>query len=315
MFSFRKNLGLEIGQRALRAAKLIKNHGEFEVQWLKEAPLPAGLLHDSFTEPNISDIPEFAARVRGLLDGNTRGTRLSVTLPDYVARVQVLDFDSAPKVNETEQMLRWRLKKILPFEIDLATLRWQYLGKFQASEKEQHRYLVSIIKTEILSQYRAALSEAGVNAERLGLASFSVWNLFRANVLKELGEDANFAVMNLAAGKLSVIIFHKGSPHFMRLKDLGKLDESSENGGIDIIRVLRELNASLVYYRENFSSSSIKTVYISGDAGGIESLAEEAGAKSGIDARMLSLKSVVRQGAVPGLSACFSAACGAASEI
>ena len=98
-----------------------------------------------------------------------------------------------------------------------------------------------------------------------------MWNLFRANVLKELGEDANFAVMNLAAGKLSVIIFHKGSPHFMRLKDLGKLDESSENGGIDIIRVLRELNASLVYYRENFSSSSIKTVYISGDAGGIES--------------------------------------------
>ena len=84
---------------------------------------------------------------------------------------------------------------------------------------------------------------------------------------------------------------------------------------MDIIRVLRELNASLVYYRENFSSSSIKTVYLSGDAAGMESLAEEAGAKSGIDARMLSLKSAVRQGAVLGMSACFSAACGAASEI
>lgn len=315
MFSFRKNLGLEIGQMALRAAKLKKNRGEFEVLWLQEAPLPAGLLQDSFTEPNISDIPEFAARVRGLLGGNTRGTRLSVTLPDYVARVQVLDFDSAPKINETEQMLRWRLKKILPFEIDLATLRWQYLGKFQVNEKEQHRYLASIIKTEILSQYRAALAEAGVNAERLGLASFSVWNLFRANVLKELGEEANFAVMNLAAGKLSVIIFHKGSPHFMRLKDLGKLDEPSENGRMDFIRVLRELNASLVYYRENFSSAAIKTVYLSGDAAGIETLAEEAGTKSGIDARMLSLKSAVRQGSVTDMSACFSAACGAASEI
>jgi Tfp pilus assembly PilM family ATPase len=314
MFSFRKNLGLEIGQRALRAAKLKKNRGEFEVQWLKETPLPAGLLQDSFTEPNISDIPEFAARVRGLL-GNTRGTRLSVTLPDFVARVQVLDFDSAPKMNETEQMLRWRLKKILPFEIDLATLRWQYLGKFQANEKEQHRYLASIIKTEILSQYRTALAEAGVNAERLGLASFSVWNLFRANVLKELGAEANFALVNLAAGKLSVVIFHEGSPHFMRLKDLGKMDGSSEDGRMDIIRVLRELNASLVYYRENFSSAPMKTVYISGDAGGMESLAEEAGAKSGIDARMLSLKSAVRQGAVLDMSACFSAACGAALDI
>ena len=315
MFSLRKNLGLEIGQKAIRAAKLKKIGGEFEVQWLKETPIPAGLLQDSFTEPNISNVPEFAAMVRGLLDGNARGSRLSVTLPDYVARVQVLDFDSAPKMNETEQMLRWRLRKILPFEIDLATLRWQYLGKFQANEKEQHRYLASIIKTEILSQYRAALTEAGVDVERLGLASFSVWNLFRANVLKELGESANFAVMNLAAGKLSVIIFHKGSPHFMRLKDLGKLDDSSEDGRLDIIRVLRELNASLVYYRENFSSAPIKTVYLSGDAEGIEALAEEAGAKSGIDARVLSLKSAVRQGVVPGMSACFSAACGAASEI
>jgi type IV pilus assembly protein PilM len=315
MFSFGKNLGLEIGQRALRAARLKKNRGEFELQWLKEAPLPAGLLQDSFTEPNISDVPDFAARVRGLLDGNMRGARLSVALPDFVARVQVLDFDSALKMNETEQMLRWRLKKILPFEIDLATLRWQYLGKFQANEKEQHRYLASIIKTEILSQYRTALAEAGVNAERLGLASFSVWNLFRANVLKELGGEANFALVNLAAGKLSVVIFHDGSPHFMRLKDLGKIDGPSEDGRMDIIRVLRELNASLVYYRENFSSAPMNTVYLTGDAEGMEGLAAEAGAKSGIDARMLSLGSAVRQGAALDMSACFSAACGAASEI
>ncbi|MHB8174420.1 MAG: type IV pilus biogenesis protein PilM, partial [Nitrospirota bacterium] len=297
-----------------RPAKLKKNGGVFEVQWLKEAPLPEGLVQDSFTEPNLGNISEFAAAIRGLLDGNTRGSRLAVALPDYVARVQVLDFDSAPKKGDTAQMLKWRLKKVLPFEIDLATLRWQYLGRFTVNEKGQHRYLTSIIKTEILSQYQTALALAGVNAKWLGIASFSVWNLFRSNVVRELGEEADFAVMNLSAGKLSVIIFSKGSPHFMRLKDLGKLG-NSEDGPMDVIRILRELNASLVYYKENFSSAPVRTVYLTGDAGGMETLAKDAVSKSGIDARVFSLKSAVQPGAVTNLPVCFSAACGAASEI
>ncbi len=313
MFSLKKNLGLEISQKALRAAKLKKNGGAFEVQWLKEVPLPDGLVQDSFTEPNLRDVPEFTAAVRGLLNGNARGSHTAVALPDYVARVQVLDFDSAPKKDDAEQMLKWRLKKILPFEIDLATLRWQYLGKFAVNEKEQHRYLVSIIKTEILSQYRSALAGAGLNAKRLGLATFSIWNLFSANVARELGDEADFALMNLSAGKLSVIIFSKGSPHFMRLKDLGKLDDGEYF--MDVIRILRELNASLVYYKENFSSAPVRTVYITGDAGGVNELAREASARSGIDARVFSLASAVQPGAVTNLPACFSAACGAALEI
>ncbi len=314
MFSLKKNLGLEISQKALRAVKLKKNGGAFEVQWLKEAPLPDGLVQDSFTEPNLRDIPEFTAAVKGLLNGNARGSHTAVALPDYIARVQVLDFDSAPKKDDAEQMLKWRLKKILPFEIDLATLRWQYLGKFIVNEKEQHRYLASIIKTEILSQYRNALSGAGLNTKRLGLATFSIWNLFSANVVRELGNEADFALMNLSAGKLSVIIFSKGSPHFMRLKDLGKLDDSGEYP-LDVIRILRELNASLVYYKENFSSAPVRTVYITGDAGGVDELTKEASARSGIDARAFSLASAVQPGAAVNLPACFSAACGAALEI
>ncbi len=314
MFSFKKNLGLEIGQKALRAAKLKKNGGAFEVLWLKEAPLPEGLVQDSFTEPNLRDVPEFAAAVRGLLNGNARGSRVAVALPDYVARVQVLDFDSAPKKDDAEQMLRWRLKKALPFEIDQATLRWQYLGRFVVNEKDQHRYLASIIKTGILSQYRNALAGAGLNAKSLGLATFSIWNLFRANIAGELGEGADFAVMNLSAGKLSVIIFSKGSPHFMRLKDLGKSDDSVEYS-IDVIRILRELSASLIYYKENFSSAPIRTVYLTSDTGGVYELAKEASARSGIDARVFSLESAVRPVSAANLPACFSAACGAAFGI
>jgi len=315
-------MGIEVSQRALRAADVKRSGGAPKVEWLGQAALPAGLLLDSITEPNITDMRAFAEALKGLIGGGARGKRLCVALPDYASRVSILDFENMPGKNEeTERMLRWRLKKVLPFEVDEAALKYQYLGKFTSEDKTQHRFLASIIKYDILAQYEEALSLSGLKPAIMEISSFAVWNLFHDHVLREAGSSANFALMNLSGGKLTMIVFQKSVPHFLRLKDMGKYDAETAGpaaDGADVTRVLRELTASLTFYRENYADTDVGKVFISGDVVNLKNIAEEVCANSAMKAQVLDLDKAVSISAAQASGAAgviaYSAACGAALE-
>ena len=310
-------VGLDLGQHALRAAVVKSRGGKPEVLSMAEVGLPAGLVSNSFTEPNIQDTAAFTEAAARLADiAGARGGAVNVTLPDFVSRVSILEFDSVqPKDDDTAQMIKWRMKKLLPFDVEQAVMRWQYLGKFVTNEKEQHRFLVSIIKSDIMSQYESALKAAGLKPRRIELSSFAVWNLFEPQVSSEAGADGAFALMNLTGGKMTVIVFDHGVPHFLRIKDMGGIDDTEQAW---VTRMVRELNASVTFYRENYGRNAVETVYLTGDMAGLREVSEEitrsAGLKSGLldPSRVLTLNRRVTVG--PGSLSAYSAACGAAWE-
>lgn len=312
-------VGIEIGQRTMRAAGVRTGAGSLRLDWRGEAELPAGLLLDSFTEPNITDVPRFVELLRGLVKGaGHAGRRVGVALPDYVSRVSILDFEALQgKRDETEQMLKWRLKKVLPFDIDQAALRYQYLGRFAADgAADKHRFLVSLIKSDILAQYEVAMKEAGLKPEVIELSSFAVWNLFHDHVLGEAGDTDGFALLNISGGKLTVMVFNRGVPHFLRLKDIGKLGNSEEGSdGLDVMRVLRELDASLTFYKENYSPTPVGRVYVAGDAPLLGEIAAEVRDNSTISVSVLEPEKVMLGGRDARPLFAYGAACGAALEI
>jgi len=311
-FGFGNSAGLEVSQGALRAVGLKKSKGGLTLERHGEVVLPAGLLMDSFTEPNITDMPAFVDSLKRLMsDVRHRGKNVCVAVPDYVARVSVLDFESyQSKKDETERMIRWRLKKIIPFDLDQAELRYQYLGRFSVKDKQQHRFLVSIIKSEIMAQYETAFNEARLRPLSIAISSFAIWNLYHDQVLSGDGNTGDFAMMNIFGGRMTVMVFNKGLLHFFRFKDLGKLEtQAGQERSLNIPAVLRELTASLTFYRENYADSPVGRVYISGDFEGLEGLAEEVGRNLPLSASLLDLGKVV-QGGPGGLA--LSAACGAA---
>ena len=56
-------------------------------------------------------------------------------LPDYAARVTVLDFDAFPSVAEEQaSLVRFRVKKTIPFDIDSAAV--SYFPQTVAGQKE-----------------------------------------------------------------------------------------------------------------------------------------------------------------------------------
>ena len=316
LFGGRAAAGFEVGQGALRAAVLKRGGARPGIAWAAQVELPRGLLLNSFTEPNITDLPAFVGLVDRLFQPAGRSaSRINVALPDHVSRVSILDFDSLQvKKDEVEQMLRWRLKKLLPFEVDQAAMRYQYLGKFQANEKDQHRFLVSIIKSDILSQYELAFREAGLKPILIDLSSFCVWNLYEDFIKIDSEGLKCFAVMILTGGKLTVMVFERGVPHYFRLKDMGGFD--GEVNGMAVTRILRELNASLTFYKENYGDLPVEKVYMTADdPDRIKLIADEVGNNSALKTTVLDLGLVLgKSGAKEYSSPAFGAACGAALE-
>jgi type IV pilus assembly protein PilM len=85
-------------------------------------PLPAGALVPGIGEQNLRAPEVVANAIRAALGQVSPRTRaVTLVLPDTVVRVFVLDFDSLPaKAAEAIPVLRFRLRKMVPFEVEHA---------------------------------------------------------------------------------------------------------------------------------------------------------------------------------------------------
>ena len=121
--------------------------------------LPAGALLPGIGEPNLRATEAIQNAIRSTLAQVSPRTR-SVTLvvPDTVVRVFVLDFDSLPsKAAEAYPVLRFRLRKMVPFDVEHAGLSYQIL----VETKTECRVLTAVLPGAILAEYEAAVRAAG----------------------------------------------------------------------------------------------------------------------------------------------------------
>lgn len=106
--------------------------------------------------------PESMARavreVAGEAQGRKRRTA-AVILPDYAGRTTVLDFDSFPaKADERETLVKFRLRKAVPFDIDSAAV--SYFAQARPGSKKID-VVASSMSLETLARYEAPFRAAG----------------------------------------------------------------------------------------------------------------------------------------------------------
>lgn len=123
------------------------------------AALPAGALVPGVEGANLRHPDLVAAAIRTALDEvSPRKRAVTLVLPDTLVRVFVLDFDSLPaKPAEAIPVLRFRLRKMVPFEVEHAGVSYQVLSQ----DKEQTRVLAAVLPGPILAEYEAAVRAAG----------------------------------------------------------------------------------------------------------------------------------------------------------
>jgi len=125
--------------------------------------LAEGAIVPSLKPGNIADRVAVAAAVRSALESvgmraNSRDADITLVLPDAAVRVLLLEFDALPsRLTEALPIIRFRLKKLLPFDADDAMVTFQVMS----TSKTIVRVLAVAIPRDVLSEYETAAREAG----------------------------------------------------------------------------------------------------------------------------------------------------------
>lgn len=189
----------------------IRGQAEFE-------PFPEGVLIPSPVEDNLRR-PEAISTVLARLapaNGGKRRTPAALILPDYAARVTVLDFDSFPSaVEEQLPLVKFRVKKTIPFDIESAAVgHWIQPGR---GSKGKIEVVVVTIALEILARYEALFRNTGFQAGEVTTSGIAALNLCR---------DSDMAVLAKLSGKvLSVMVVAAGRLKLFRCLPLVDCDD------------------------------------------------------------------------------------------
>src|SRR6266498_2027927 len=95
-------------------------------------PLEKDVISVSPLRDNIQRPELFASRINALVsaNGNRKRRHAVLILPDFAARVTVLEFDTFPAVPEEQRALvRFRLKKAVPFDLESAAVGYHVQPK------------------------------------------------------------------------------------------------------------------------------------------------------------------------------------------
>ena len=116
------DVAVEIDHAHVAAARLSWRGSQAIISAHASEALPPGLVAPGLTALNVSDVPALSqsiGRALGQLGGG-RPSRVSLVIPDTVAKVSLLKLEKVPaKSADQREIVRWQMKKTAPFPIDL----------------------------------------------------------------------------------------------------------------------------------------------------------------------------------------------------
>jgi len=193
------------------------------------------MVRPSLTAGNISNASALADAIQDAL--STVGGRkrdVVAVIPDAAVRVLLLDFDTLPeKTVEAEPIVRFRLRKSVPFDADLAALSFESYRKGDGV-----KVLAALTPREVLQEYETAFHNAGYEPGLVlpsTLAALHGVDADRPTLLVKA--DGNF---------ISVAIVDHNEVIFYRMLDVVP--------GRTGATIADEVYPSIVFFEDNYSS-------------------------------------------------------------
>ncbi len=268
----------------------------------KAVPLPAGMVGDAFASPNIRDVDGFASLLREALRefAPLRTSRLGISLPDTVFRVQSLEFDELPKRKaDRDKLVRWRVEKAAAFDATNTVLRYQVLPR----EGGGYAVLACVAKQDVLNQYEDLVQGLGYDPWSVGPASFHALNFYYPSL--QARGVAGFAFAWVTDGSYAVLAAERGTPRFYRCKEIRQGASDARD------RVLRELEDSIHFYAhlDRQQQPQIGHLLLAGDAAMLAPLADDLKNTVALEVEVLTLNAVLQgaEGAPDSFSSVFGA--------
>jgi len=162
-------------------------------------PLTAWTVNPALLETNLVDPAAVSAAIRSALSQvQPRVRSVTLVVPDAAVRVFVLDFDTLPvRQDEALPVLRFRLRKSVPFDVEHAGISYQVLSEGSARLETQWKVLAAIIPGPVLTEYEDAVRNAGYEPGAVLPASLAALSAISAGDSQQAELTVNMSTRSL----------------------------------------------------------------------------------------------------------------------
>jgi type IV pilus assembly protein PilM len=152
----RPRLACEVSAERVIAARAAEKTSRLEV--FTSRRLNEGVLSPGLNVPNVLDAEALRTAIGSALGAVSGKSRDVIAIvPDAAIRVLLLDFETLPsKPQETDPVIRFRLKKSLPFDVDEAAVSYDI-----TRSNGTVRVVAAVSPRAIIEEYEAAFRDAG----------------------------------------------------------------------------------------------------------------------------------------------------------
>jgi type IV pilus assembly protein PilM len=227
------SLVVDIASTHVAAARWGKINGTLESYAVE--PLPLGSVLPSPVEMNVTQpdaVRSALRRVFSRVPGHEHG--LVLLVPDLVVRVFILPFDALPRrADEALPLLRWRLKKSVPFDVDETVVSWMR----QAGKDGNLEIVTAVARQKIIREYEEIVE--GLDA-KVGVVLSST-----LAALPLIGESDATLMVRMSGKTLTTVIVRAGNLCVYRSTDM-----TSEPAQLDPQSLLDEIFPAVAYYQD-----------------------------------------------------------------
>jgi type IV pilus assembly protein PilM len=238
-------LAMEIGVERIAAVRCVKVGS---VSDIAIEPLPPGTVMPSAVEKNLADPDAIRAAITKVCSRlRAEDEDIAMLLPDPVIRVFVQHFEEFPRsLEEAFPMLRWKLKKSVPFSVDETVLSYMR----QAPREGGVDVLTAFARLSIVREYEDLAESVGLRPGVILSSSLAATSLL---------EEHNTTLLARISGTvLTTAIVRHGVLCGYRCTDLPA-------SGKDLTpqMLLEEIFPATVYYRETWGEG-VQSIRVAG---------------------------------------------------
>jgi type IV pilus assembly protein PilM len=229
---------VEIASNHVAAAHWGKSRGALESFAVE--PLPVGAVMASPVDANIPQPDAVTSAVRKVFTRTqTSGGSVALLIPDPVVRVFILAFESLPRrADDALPLLRWRLKKSVPFDVDETVVSWMR----QEGREGKLEIVTAVARNRIVREYEQIV-------EALGGTVGVVLSSTLASL--PLVEDRGATLFVRLSGRtLTTVIVRSGNLCVYRSSEM-----PADAAGLEPHAMLDEIFPAIAYYQDTWGGT------------------------------------------------------------
>jgi len=241
-------VAVEVRPRSIGVVRAASEKGRLGVAAAASLELADGALRPGIVGDNLADPVAFRATLRSACEraGVLAGARVTLVLPDPVARIAVLPASELAGRGAEEDLARFRLRKALPFDVREARV---------AVRRDDGQALVVAASRAVLDPYESACRDCGLEPGLVELAGLALVDAVAAS-----RPPGDRLVVNWDDGYASLLLVRGGATVLAR---------TVTGPGAESVEALRrELDSTLLYYRERLAGESLGGISLRAAAGG-----------------------------------------------